>query len=136
MEGKRCILVCSKTRCKIKKPSLILNTEPSARCFFLPVWHASRVRLHTTRGRKCKLVSDANCTILHCSPQQQQLWPALCLCFASPLHAARPRSQQLTVETARCSQIRPSAALDTHHPASRISTLRSCPGKCSRNAFY
>ena len=103
VEGKRCMLVCSKTRCKIKKPSLILNTELSARCFFLPVWHASRVRLHTTRGRKCKLVSDANCTLLHYSPQRQQPWPAPCPCFASPIHVALPKSQQLTVESARCS---------------------------------
>ena len=48
------------------KTILILNTEPSTRVppfspfFLLPVWHASRVRLHTTRGAsanslRCKL---------------------------------------------------------------------------------
>ena len=57
VEGKRRMLVCSKIRWeKIKKTSLILNTELFARCFFPPIWYDySLFDGPHTHGRKAQI---------------------------------------------------------------------------------
>ena len=52
------------------------------------------------------------------TPPAAPPWPALCPCFASPLHASRLKSQQLTVVTVRCSPISLKLQLGNHHLAS------------------
>ena len=104
-------------RCKLYPPSLF-TTATAALAGSVPVLRqpasCRRAKISAAHRGKCQM-----------QPQN--------LRGKSRMKDSQPAEN---ISTARPPPTTPQLQLDTHHPASRISTLRSCPGKCSRNAFY